>query len=231
MQKLAVFGGTFNPVHWGHLLIAEAAFDQLQLDRVLWVPAYHPPHKESAQALLSYDQRLEMVQQAVIDHPNFEVSTIERDRSGTSYAIDTLRALQRLYPGGDGATQWYWIIGLDAFQALPRWYAHRELASSCFWLVAPRFNQSETLRFETALSEPSQLTSICTEVAQVLAAQSIQIQWQVLQMPLVGISSSLVREYCQQQRSIRYLVPDAVRRYIVTHRLYQQRSLLDQLLS
>lgn len=217
MQKLAIFGGTFNPIHWGHLLIAEAAFDQLQLDRVFWIPAYHPPHKEGTEALISYEHRLEMVQQAVIDHPNFEVSTIERERVGVSYAVDTLRALQKRYSNSENTAQWYWIVGLDAFRAFPRWYAHQELAANCIWLVAPRSTQSSIDPPDSIGAE----VAIGAEVVEGLASRSIKIQWQVLQMPSIEISSSLIRAYCHQQRSIRYLVPEPVRRYILTHGLYR----------
>jgi nicotinate-nucleotide adenylyltransferase len=217
MQKLAIFGGTFNPVHWGHLLIAETALSQLELDRIVWVPAYQPPHKAEADILLSYDHRFEMVKLALADHPCFEISAVESERAGRSYAIDTLRTLQTLYPD----THWHWIIGLDAFQHLPRWYAHRELAQYCCWVVAPRLERTAA----TANRQKAQIEAaeaVCAEVAQVLARQSIKVHWQILQMPIVEISSSLIRQYCHQQRSIRYLVSEPVRTYILQHHLYQE---------
>jgi nicotinate-nucleotide adenylyltransferase len=217
MQKLAIFGGTFNPIHWGHLLIAETALDQVSLDRILWVPAYRPPHKQSRDMLLSYDHRLEMVRQAVADHPQFAVSSVEKEQPGHSYAIDTLRTLQQLYSRPNVAVQWYWIVGLDAFQALPHWYGYRELATRCTWLVAPRPRPATATQAEEEKSS-------CEVVAQGLAAQSIEIQWQMLQMPIMAISSSLIRAYCRQGRSIRYLVPESARHYILTHGLYQSSN-------
>lgn len=213
MQKLAIFGGTFNPIHWGHLVIAETALSQFALDRVLWVPTYHPPHK-AAEIPLSYEHRVEMVRLAITDHPNFTVSPIEQKQTGKSFAITTLQALQSLYDAPD--IQWYWIVGLDAFQTFPRWYAHQELARSCHWLVAPRQKQWGTNQFGT-----TELEMISAEVTHTLAAQSIHIHWQMLQMPMLGISSSLIRTHCQQQRSIRYLVPEPVRAYIKSHNLYE----------
>lgn len=217
MQKLAIFGGTFNPVHWGHLLMAETALSQLELDRIVWVPAYQPPHKIEADMLLSYEHRFEMVKLALDDHPRFEISAIEKERAGRSYAIDTLRTLQLLYPN----TRWHWIIGLDAFQQMPRWYAHQELAQHCCWIVAPRLEQTMTMANHPQEAQIKSTAAICAEVAQALADQAVQVRWQLLQMPLVEISSSLIRHYCHQQRSIRYLVPELVRTYIMQQHLYQ----------
>lgn len=212
MQKLAIFGGTFNPIHWGHLVIAETALSQLALDRVFWVPTYHPPHKD-AEIPLSYEHRSEMVKLAVADHPSFSVSPIEHKQTGKSFAINTLQALQALHDAPD--IQWYWIVGLDSFQTLPRWYGRQELAKSCNWLVAPRPDQTGTSQ-----SGIAELETISAEVVNSLAAQSIQIHWQMLQMPILGISSSLIRAYCRQKRSIRYLVPESVKVYIDSHYLY-----------
>lgn len=222
MKKIAIFGGTFNPVHWGHLLMAETAFDQAQLDQVLWVPTYQPPHKLSQAAPISYHHRLAMVKLAIASHPGFAVSTIERDRAGISYAIDTLNALQ----ASSSNAQWFWIIGLDAFRTLPQWQGHPHLAQSCRWLVAPRFALNQQTH-RTAASSASSDTSlagfeaICQQVVHQLAQTSIDLNWQLLSMPIVNLSSSLVRTYCSQGRSIRYLVPDPVRAYLLKHQLYR----------
>lgn len=220
MQKIAIFGGTFDPVHWGHLLIAETALTQARLDQVLWVPSYQPPHKSHAEAPLSYCHRLKMVELAVADHPNFKVSAVERTLTGVSYAVETFKALQVLHPD----TEWFWIIGIDAFQSLPRWYGHQALIETCDWLVAPRLRlivEPETVESETVEPETIEPETVCEEVVQKLATQSLTIRWQRLQMPLINISSSLVRDYCRRQHSIRYLVSEPVRSYILTHSLYQ----------
>jgi nicotinate-nucleotide adenylyltransferase len=242
MQKLAIFGGTFNPVHWGHLLIAETALSQMQLDRILWLPAAHPAHKLHPNLLLNYQQRFHMVELGIATHPQFQVIDIQ-SRISSSFAIETLEILQTLY----SQAHWYWIIGLDAFQTLPRWYGRRELADHCCWLVAPRLpplvrsvEQQPQLTISGAASSYAASTDafvhapnspltetvetaevLCAEVIQQLAAQSISIRWAILHMPLMGISSSLIRSYCRQQRSIRYLVPDAVCDYIARHQLYR----------
>lgn len=215
-MQIAVLGGTFNPIHWGHLLMAETALNQVQLDQIIWVPAYHPPHKFESDILLSFAHRYEMVHQAVANHPNFVVSTIEQSQTGNSYALHTLQTLQSAYPN----SRWYWIIGLDAFRSLPRWYGHRILAEQCCWLVAPRADPNRSLGRSHGQADSSPEAD-CLAVEKTLAAQAVKVRWQILDMPLVEISSSLVRRYCQEQRSIRYLVPDAVRDYILSQKLYQ----------
>lgn len=203
MQQLAIFGGTFDPIHWGHLLLAETALYQVPLEKVIWVPSRNPPHKQAA----SFGHRLEMLQQAIKDNRAFTVSLIERNRSGTSYAINTLIDLSAFYPN----THWYWIVGLDTFQTLPRWYRGHELAQMCDWLIAPRLVGGETI---------AQSEFICKGVEQQLQEQSVNIHWQYLHIPLVGVSSSLIRKFIHEGRSIRYLVPEPVRLYIANHNLY-----------
>lgn len=201
----AIFGGTFDPVHWGHLSIAQTALSQLNLDRVIWVPDCSPPHKSSVPRL-DFEHRWEMVRLAICARPSFLLSPVKTPSTGYSYAIGTLIDLQALYPH----TQWYWIIGQDAFQTLPKWHRRQELVPACVWLVAPRPDGSNT-EFE----------SICKHVVEQLSTQSIAIHWQVLQTPCIAISSSTIRQYCRQKRDIRYLVPELVRDYITTHNLYQ----------
>lgn len=209
MEKLAIFGGTFDPIHWGHLLIAQTALDQLRLDRVIWVIDRSPPHKQLS-TQLDFQYRWEMVQLAIADRPAFILSPITTHFLGYSYAIDTLNHLQAVYP----QTHWHWIIGQDAFATLPRWYRRQELLPECHWLVAPRPNVSNI-----------ELELLSKTVVEQLTTQSIPLRWQVLSVPPVAISSSLIRQYCQEQRSIRYLVPEAVRTYILNHQFYQ--SLVD----
>lgn len=219
MRKVGILGGTFDPVHWGHLLIAETALSQATLEQVIWIPDQYPPHKRAAE----FKHRLEMVRLAIADHPGFAISRLSTLQSSPSYAIQSLIDLQELYTN----THWYWIVGLDAFQTLPRWYRRQELADLCDWLVIPRLvlpaPKGEDLGGMTTQSE-----LICKQVAQQLNTQYISIRWQLLQMPWVGVSSSLIRQYCRDRyadrkgvrSSIRYLVPEAVRIYIATHNLY-----------
>jgi nicotinate-nucleotide adenylyltransferase len=209
MQKIAIFGGTFNPVHWGHLLIAEAAFDQLALDQVIWVPSYHPPHKSPD--LLAFEHRFEMVRLAIVGQSAFSISDVEAYSSGKSYAIATLEALKILYP----STKWYWIIGLDAFCTLSAWQASRRIAECCTWLIAPRKGARGNGGRES--NESELLAAVQKNTAQI---PGVKLDWHELQMPEIGVSSSLVRQCCREGRSIRYLVPETVRDYILTRQLY-----------
>jgi nicotinate-nucleotide adenylyltransferase len=216
MGQVAILGGTFDPVHWGHLLIAQTALSQLNLTQVIWVPDCLSPHKQAC----SYGHRRSMVEQAITDNPNFILSPVETVDAKPNYAIKTLTELQDTYSD----CQWYWIIGIDAFQTLPHWYRREAVIPACNWLVAPR--PIATTRFHFTKSErnqplaDSQSSWLCQQVVQQLASQDISIRWQLLQMPALGISSTLIRQYCRQHRSIRYLVPEAVRAYITDHNLY-----------
>ncbi len=207
MGKIAIFGGTFNPVHWGHLLIAEAAVSQFSLDRVLWVPTYRPPHK--SQALAEFHHRLAMVQQAIADNPRFVVDDLESRRSGLSYAIDTFQVLQALQPQGE----WYWIIGQDAFQSLPQWRGIEQLAAHCTWLVAPRPQDLTPTLPRCPPIDPLPLLEIVDRTG--------RLRYHAIEIPTVDLSSSLIRHACEQGKSIRDLVPDGVHHYIQHQQLFQ----------
>ena len=187
MQQIGIFGGTFDPIHWGHLLVAQTALNQVPLEKVIWVPSLNPPHKNT----VLFQSRGEMLKLATRENPAFTVSLVEAKRSGISYAINTLMDLSSCYP----KTHWYWIVGLDTFKTLPRWYRGHELAQMCDWLIAPRLLGGETI---------AQSELICNQVEQELTEQSVTIHWQLLNTPLVEISSSLIRKYCRDRQSIRY---------------------------
>lgn len=206
VRKIGIFGGTFDPVHWGHLLIAKSAMSQAALEQVIWVPTPHPHYRQAAQ----FEHRLAMVQRAIAFCPTFTTAAIKSAPATSTYAIHTLLELQTIYPN----THWYSILGLDAFQTLPRWHRRREVAAGCDWLIAPRLM---TPRCEQGSAKTQ---SICEQVVQQLADESIDIRWQILEQPFVEISASLVRQYCREHRSIRALVPESVRIYISDRHLY-----------
>ncbi|HEY9645333.1 MAG TPA: nicotinate (nicotinamide) nucleotide adenylyltransferase [Chroococcidiopsis sp.] len=237
MQQFGILGGTFNPVHRGHVIMAEAALAQANLDCILWVPAYAPPHRDPT-VLLDFNQRLAMVQLAIANHPRFAVSTVEREHRRPSYAVDTLHQLQRDYPH----RHWHWIIGFDAFQTLPKWYKHAELVAECDWLIAPRpapllvppfpepqmygdlaggdLADSDLAGGDLADGDSSGRDR-CEQVVQHLASEGTPLRWRLLQMPSIDISSSQIRQYCRDRRSIADLVPTAVNTYIISNGLYQ----------
>lgn len=201
-RKIGILGGSFNPVHLGHLRLAESAQAQFHLEQVLWVPTHYPTYKH--QPLISFAQRWDMLELAIADHPHFMACDLERHRPTSSYASDTFAELVELFP----QTSWYWIVGVDALRTLPRWKNNRDLISQCIWLVAPR-NQIQS-------------EAVCMSVEAELAQHSMNLQWHLIDTPELQISSSLIRYYCQIGRSLRYLVPESVRIYIHTNNLYQE---------
>ena len=186
-MRLGIFGGSFNPVHYGHLLLAETARDRLSLDRVVFIPTGQPPHK-SAKGLLAGPHRLALIQMAVRDHSAFTVSDIELQRAGVSYSIDSVKILKTQLP----AAKLFLLIGADMLSV--RWAHWDELERLCTIVAARR---------------PAAATR-----------KSAGVTW--LPMPLVEISSSDIRQRLRTGRSVRYLVPPAVERYLHAHQLYRR---------
>ncbi|HXG41823.1 MAG TPA: nicotinate-nucleotide adenylyltransferase [Dehalococcoidia bacterium] len=198
-MRIGVLGGTFDPVHWGHLVLAEQARDQLSLERVLFVPAGLPWRKVD-RAVSPVAQRVEMVRLALESSP-FELSLLEAERPGPSYTVDTLQQLREMLPGAE----LYFIMGHDALWDLPNWHRPADIVSLACLAVARRPDRSG----EEALAE----------VARRLPAVRERVVW--LEMPLLGISGSDIRRRVREGRSIRYLVPPAVEDYIHRHGLYR----------
>ncbi|HSF75924.1 MAG TPA: nicotinate (nicotinamide) nucleotide adenylyltransferase [Microcoleus sp.] len=238
MGKIAILGGTFDPVHWGHVLVAETAASQFALDQVIWVPDRSPPHKGRPD-LASFEQRREMLALAIGDRPDFVISPPEANPSDSCFAIDTLLHLQKLYPGDH---RWYWIIGSDALLTLPKWHRCGEIAGLCDWLVAPRPTQRDRETAENGeiggLSEwgdcpggkplastgdrmQVQANAVGRRVAEQMALLDVEIRWEVLSMAAIEISSSHIRRCCAERIDLRYLVPEVVGTYIAAHQLYQ----------
>jgi nicotinate-nucleotide adenylyltransferase len=212
MQSLGILGGTFNPVHIGHLLLAETALTVAHLDRVLWVPNHNPPHRPSTD-LIAPRHRVEMVKRAIADHPQFMLADVEAERPVSGYAVDTFYQLKQAFP----QTQWSWIVGLDAFKALPRWYRRQDWVTQCCWLVAPRPAPTESTHQTLERFEQD-----CCAVASALSDQGLTLVWQPLPLPLLDVSSSGLRDACGKGHSIRYWVPESVRHYIQEQALYSQ---------
>jgi nicotinate-nucleotide adenylyltransferase len=198
---MAIMGGTFNPVHLGHLIIADQALHQFDLDGVLWIPAGDPPHKSLAPGASSQD-RLHMVKLAIADHQHFHCSDVEIRRPGRSYALTTLEDLSRQQAG----TEWHWILGVDALRDLPSWYGVEKVVQLCHWIIAPRVC-------------PDKPEDVAAAVSRVLP-----LRYQILNAPYIEISSTFIREQIQRQGSIRYLVPPAVEDYIQQQDLYGNTS-------
>lgn len=192
-QQIGVLGGTFNPVHLGHLLIAQAALEQGKLDLVKFIPSAKPPHKRAKQ-MASARQRLHMLRLAIDDDPRMEVDDLEIRRGGISYSIDTLHALRHC----DSSASYTFIIGSDSLADLHQWREITQLATLCRFL---------------AVSRPG--------VNAVPPRSGLGIRYRVVSGHPVGISSREIRRRCSRGQTIRYLVPRTVSRYIERQRLYQ----------
>lgn len=197
-MKIGILGGTFDPIHLGHLIMAEEARVRLELAKVLFVPAGQPWLKEE-RAISPAQNRLEMVSRAIAANPFFELSTAEIEKSGSSYTVDTLALLQAQF---GVEARFYVILGSDSLAELPRWKEPSRLVRMCQLVVVPR------------LGDTPDLASL--EVAVPGISQSVII----LEMDPIGISSSSIRQRLAQGLSIRYLVPEAVEDYIREHGLY-----------
>lgn len=219
MRKIAIFGGTFDPVHCGHVSIAQTAASQFALDRVIWVPDRASPHKRQPSGA-SFEQRRFMVELAIADRPDFILAPILPNPSGTSRAIDTLMYLHSSYPGD----RWYWIIGTDALLTLPKWHRCGEIGGLCDWLVAPRrggVEECENVPGEAREKIHLQTDAVCQRVVQQMAVLDVQIRPHVMSMPSIEISSSQIRRCCAESRDLGYLVPAVVKTYIAAHQLYR----------
>ena len=200
-MQIGVFGGTFDPVHVGHLIVAEQCREQARLDQVLFIPAARPPHKQD-RPLTPFPRRVEMLQLATAGHAAFHVDELEKNRPGYSYTADTLDELHQRNPEAD---LWL-IIGSDCLPDIPGWHEPTQIIAAAGLLVVPRAGSSIWSAAE--LRSTLRLTS---EVA---------LRYRVVEMPPIDISSRDVRRRVEAGRTIRYLVPRAVECYIQAHALY-----------
>jgi nicotinate-nucleotide adenylyltransferase len=194
-QRLGVFGGTFDPPHHGHLALAEWARAELGLERVLFVPAGAPPHKRRT-ALSSVAHRVAMTRLAVRGNSAFEVSTIESGRRGPSWTADTIRGLAAAHP----RARLYLLMGADMFATFATWREPDEIARRAALVVALRPGSRVPRRVPAPVRDRR------------------GVVW--LANPGLDVSSRALRQRARAGRSLRYLVPDAVDRYIERHRLY-----------
>jgi nicotinate-nucleotide adenylyltransferase len=206
-MKIGILGGTFNPIHNAHLRVAETTLDRLGLDRILFVPAATPPHKP-LDGDISYEHRRKMVELAIADNPHFTVSDIEQQRGGTSYTIETLRELRHSSP----VDEFFFIIGSDSFQEISSWYSVADIFSTANIVVVERPEAIITdLTAPLPVAIRSEFCYIHPEMR--LTHRSGFSVFYLPDTPL-AISSSAVRQLVREGRSIRYLVPEGVSRYI-----------------
>jgi nicotinate-nucleotide adenylyltransferase len=200
-MRVGVFGGTFDPVHQGHLIVAEQCREQARLDQVWFIPAARPPHKQE-RTPTDFARRVDMLQLAVAGQPAFRVDELENERPGPSYTADTLDELHRRHPEAELGL----IIGSDSLQDMHHWYDPTRIVTQAELLIVARPGWSiwPADRLRAALRLP----------------EDVPLRLQIVPVPLVEISSRDLRRRVAAGNSIRYLLPRAVECYIETHHLY-----------
>jgi nicotinate-nucleotide adenylyltransferase len=198
-ERIGVFGGTFDPPHIGHLILAAEACEALRFDRLLWVLTPVPPHKLD-QSITPLEHRLEMLQLAISDEPNFELSRIEIDRPGPHYTVDTMQMLGDEYPSADLIL----LIGGDSLRDLPTWHRPADLVSACHEIGVIR--------------RPDDSVDLSAWEQQVPGTQA---KVRFVDAPLLDISSRNIRRRIRENLSFRYYLSSPVYKYILKHKLYK----------
>jgi len=200
IKSLGILGGTFDPIHYGHMVAAACARDAFQLDRIIFMPAAQPPHKDLA-GVLDSRHRYNMVKSAVSDNADFEVSSMELERRGLSYTVETVANCRQLYPEAEV----YFILGTDALLLINTWKELDRLMQLCHFILVTRPGYQLNRNEDRFRDIPASL-------------------WEktfVLPIPGLFISSSEIRRRVAEGKTIKYLVPAAVEKYIIENKLYQ----------
>jgi nicotinate-nucleotide adenylyltransferase len=187
-MKIGIFGGTFDPPHFGHLIIANEVQYRLNLDEVWFMPNQQPPHKIKTSTTTNED-RIEMLKRATANQPHFKLESIEFNREGPSYSIDTIKLLKAQYPGH----RFYFIIGADMIEYLPKWHKIDELIELVQFVGVKRPGYTEQTNYPIIYVET----------------------------PLIEISSKMIRNRVQEKEPIHFFLPDEVRQYIKENHLYE----------
>ena len=210
-MRLGIFGGTFNPIHIGHLRVAEEVRESLDLERIIFVPSYLPPHKELSHNVTG-SRRLEIVKMALKSNPFFEVSSFEVENQQSSYSIKTIEHIRELY----GCTP-YFILGRDAFNEISSWYQAQRLFDLSHFAVMSR-PEAPVCPLSDVLGEGAR--KFQTTPRGFINALGNEIVF--VEVTAYTVSSSRIRELCIKGRSIRYLVPEEVHDYIRKERIYSE---------
>jgi nicotinate-nucleotide adenylyltransferase len=208
-RRFGLFGGTFNPIHLGHLRAAEEVFEALALEQILFVPSRIPPHKHEDRndPIASAAQRLEWVELAIAGHENFFVDRIEIDREGPSYLVDTLTAIRDRNPGRPAPV---FIVGEDAFVEMGEWRSPEQIFTLADFAVMarPPGNLSE---LEQRIPENVKESFEFESNGRIARHREAGTRIEFVRVTALDISSSKIREACREERSIRFLVPESIR--------------------
>ena len=207
-KKILLFGGTFNPIHNGHLTIAQDAVELLSFDEVIFIPSATPPHKKTS---LSFSHRLKMVDLAIEGVKYFRYSDIEAKREGPSYTIDTVRHFKKEMKD----SEIYWLIGMDVIKEFKTWHKFKELLAECKFVIAGRnFDKNDNPYPPLIKSLGGKNVMFFFNKASYVSLSNI----------IVDISSTDIRNRIQQNTgSIMFLVPEKVEKYIYDNKLYQNK--------
>jgi nicotinate-nucleotide adenylyltransferase len=221
LEKIGLFGGTFNPIHLGHLSVAREVREGFELDKIWFIPAATPPHKKMKQVAGTLD-RLEMIRLAIAENPNFSVSDVELKRSGPSYTIDTVDYFKEILPK---ETRLYLIVGLDAFLDIELWKSYKELFRVIPFIVMSRPGAMN--------DDPERKRKTINDllVTKVSPAYYFNPNYNayfhpdkqpvfLFEVTPVDISATMVRQKRSQRRSVSFLVPEKVKEYIESRGLY-----------
>ncbi len=214
-RKIGLFGGTFNPVHLGHLRAAEEIREVLGFDLVYFIPAYVPPHKEASDIISGAD-RLKMLELATRGNPFFKVSDVELKRGGQSYTIDTLRYFSSTFPD----IELYFILGTDLFSEIDTWKDYKRLfeTSNFAVIIRPGFYEDFSSMFPLALKDEFRYYKKENGLTTYLHKSSKVLQ--LVEINGFQVSSSRIRDLIKGCKSIKYLVPGEVESYIQANKLY-----------
>jgi len=200
-MRYAIMGGTFDPIHFGHLAAAEGVREKLNCQKVIFIPSGNPPHKKN-RILTDSSHRYHMTELAAASNPDFEVSDIEINRNGYTYTLDTIKHLRKLY--GE-AVELLFITGADALLEIETWYKVEELLKLCGFVAVTRPGYDKS-KLEQKLHD---------------LQSKYNSELHIVDVPGLNISSTELRYRIQQDISIRYLVPEEIRAYINSHCLYR----------
>ncbi|MCF6159545.1 MAG: nicotinate-nucleotide adenylyltransferase [wastewater metagenome] len=235
-MNIGILGGSFNPIHIGHRIVAEEVFNQKALSKILFIPTGISPHKESGE-LIDASHRYQMVKDAIRDNDHFEISDLEIKRAGKSYTIDTVRTLKEMY--GEKYT-FSVIIGSDMVHEINTWKDIGTLLGMCHFIVVnrPPVSAHEDLLPQNMFSGKTFTGTPCGEEngdslslterrgiqeKNLLSRLKADIERFRVRVPPIGISSTEIRERLRNGRSIRYLVPRCVEDYIRAYDLYREK--------
>ncbi len=200
-KRIGIMGGTFDPIHIGHLILGETAYEQFHLDQVLFMPAGNPPHKRNRSNRATDEQRTEMVKIAIASNPHFALSLEEMNQDGFTYTYRTLERLKRQNPD----TDYFFIMGADSLYEFEKWREPGRILAACTVLVATRDHTSDQ-RLDLAIENLKEKYN-----------SNIQKMYSLN----IDISSKLIRSWIEQGRTLAYYVPDPVISYIQKNKIYR----------